>query len=171
MAWFEVKKINKNFLKETLDSKIKTIGSKLFSSIKSIEDVIVQYTNNISSTKTAVWKKQVIYTGVDTLINIEVSGKGSAEVYLLGAINGSGSQLSTQYINLPAISVYRISIDGVQLSGPPYSVQTPLVFNNSLKITNLSTEIRSVFAPSYYYISNLVSDKKLPYIVVITLDE
>ena len=174
MAWFEVKKINKNFLKETLDSKIKAIGSKLFTSIKSIADVIVQYTNSINSIKTAVWKKQVFYYGnTNTQVTISVAGRGEMDLYaLVNAFSdnsgdyyfGYGKNYST-YMDINSLAIDGVSY-GVGYGNP---ISFPITFGKSLSIT---------FKPSCFVSTNSQNNMGLnytvgfgPYLAVITLDE
>ena len=87
MAWYEVKKINKNFLKQTIDSKIKEIANLLanhFSTRKIEED---SYNKEIQDSIIGLHGASKVVLLEDSsqpsqMVDIDIKGRGVIDFYM-----------------------------------------------------------------------------------------
>ena len=156
MAWYEVKKINKNFLNKTIDSKIKEIANTLanhFSKRKTEED---SYKKEIKDSIIGLHGSSRVVLLQDSsqalqMVNIDIKGRGVIDFYMACSGSQNASSTSNMYKVLskpPMISLLDSNhlgslagclIDGKTLANAqginaPEIGGSTLYFNESLKI-------------------------------------
>lgn len=130
--WYEVKKINKNFLRKPLDKLIIELAKKIESGLESIIGNLVNITNDIKTYADSLQAKKIGLFGASKIIVSNVlsnankftfSVKGSGEVrfiYLHGINNRNVGTYFAQGLFKPnQLSSHEVTIDGVVLNQMP----------------------------------------------------
>ena len=90
MAWFEVKKVNSNFLKETLDGLILKKSNELAANVNEKNNNLLAYAEELKRKKAGFFgslSKIYMFGGngieLENVIDLHIEGRGSVEFYFV----------------------------------------------------------------------------------------
>ena len=139
MAWYEVKKINKNFLEQTIDSKIKEIANLLanhFSKRKMEED---SYKKEIQESIIGLHGASKVVLLQDfnqplQMVDIDIKGRGQIDFYMACSVD-QDDLYSNKYkvLSKPPLIVFLNSNKDVSLEGCLIDGKTPSKVNSIIQ--------------------------------------
>ena len=124
--WYEVKKINKNFLIKPLNKLIIELAKKIESGLKSISDNLLIITNDMRSYVNDLQAKKFGLFGASQIIvsdgNVNFSIKGRGEVRFVYLVNTGSTMFGSYFARglfRSSIGSYKVTIDGVVVDKMP----------------------------------------------------